>query len=116
MRPTVDVRRPFAVFFGGLVGLAWLLLAVWGQSPFARYLSHHSLEEVRGGGQLMLVFIAGWLLMLLAMMLPTTLPLVVLFNTLVRSRANRSRLVGLLVLGYLSVWVMFGIAVYAGDA
>ena len=70
MRPAVDVRRPFALLFGGLVGLAWVTLALWGQSPYARYLSHHSLEQVRGGGLLMLVFVAGWLVMLLAMMLP----------------------------------------------
>ena len=57
--------------------------ALWGQSPYGRYLSHHSLDELRGGGSLMLVFVAGWLVMLVAMMLPTSLPLVMLFHTLV---------------------------------
>jgi predicted metal-binding membrane protein len=116
MRPTVDLKRPFVVFFGGLIGLAWVTLALWGQSPYARYLSHHSLEDVRGGGLLMLVFILGWLAMLVAMMLPTTLPLVALFHTLVRPRPDRRQLLGLLLVGYLSVWVMFGIAIYVGDA
>jgi len=115
MRPHVDLRRPFTLFFGGLIGLAWLTLAVWGQSPYSRYLDHHSLEQVRGGGQLMLVFVAGWVVMLVAMMLPTTLPLLVLFNRLTLSRVDRPRLIGLLVLGYLSVWTVFGLFVYVGD-
>src|SRR5215208_904393 len=105
MRPTVDVRQPFALFFGGLVGLAWVTLALWGQSPYARYLSHHSLEEVRGGSLLMLVFITGWVVMLLAMMLPTTLPLVAMFSRLVGTRPESPRLLGLLIIGYLAVWV-----------
>ncbi len=116
MWPTIDVRRPFALFFGGLIGLAWVTLALWGQSPYARYLSHHDLEQVRGGGLLMLVFVAGWLSMLLAMMLPTTLPLVAMFNKLTLSRADRPRLLGLLLVGYLSIWIAFGMLIYLSDS
>src|SRR5437879_2700540 len=116
MQPTVDVRRPFALFFGGLVGLAWVTLALWGQSPYARYLSHHSLEDVRGGGLLMLVFVAGWLLMLLAMMLPTTLPLVGMFNKLTHARPDGRRLTTLLIVGYLSIWILVGMLIYLGDS
>jgi predicted metal-binding membrane protein len=116
MRPAVDLRRPFALFFGGLIALAWVTLALWGQSPYGRYLSHHSLDEVRGGGLLMLVFVAGWLVMLLAMMLPTTLPLVALFARLTSARADGRRLVSLLVVGYLSIWVVVGMFIYVGDA
>src|SRR3979411_3124379 len=105
MWPTIDVRRPFGLFFGGLIGLAWVTLALWGQSPYARYLSHHDLEHVRGGGLLLLVFVAGWVAMLLAMMLPTTLPLVAMFNRLTIARPDRPRLLGLLLIGYLSVWI-----------
>jgi predicted metal-binding membrane protein len=116
MWPTVDVRRPFALFFGGLDGLAWVTLALWGQSPYARYLRHHDLEQVRGGGALLLIFVAGWVVMLLAMMLPTTLPLIAMFNTLTRARADRPRLLGLLLVGDLSVWIMFGMLIYLGDS
>src|SRR5438270_443449 len=116
MWPTIDVRRPFALVFGGLIGLAWVTLALWGQSPFARYLSHHSLEQVRGGGLLMLVFVAGWLVMLLAMMLPTTLPLVVMFDRLASARADRRRLLALLLVGYLSIWTIVGMLIYLGDS
>ena len=37
----------------------------------------------------MLVFVAGWLVMLVAMMLPTTLPLMALFNRMTLARADR---------------------------
>jgi predicted metal-binding membrane protein len=116
MRIAVDLRRPFGLFFGALVALAWVTLALWGQSPYARYLSHHDLEVVRGGGLLMLVFIAGWLVMLLAMMLPTTLPLVAMFHKLTRSRTDSALLLALLVVGYLSMWVLFGIGIYVSDS
>src|SRR5713226_3538781 len=107
MRLTLSLRRPFPLILVALVALAWVTLVVWGQSPYARYLSHHSLDEVRGGGSLMLVFIAGWLVMLLAMMLPTSLPLVFMFHRLVQRRTDWARLVGLLLVGYLSIWVGF---------
>ena len=63
----------------------------------------------------MLVFVAGWTVMIIAMMLPTSLPLVHLFHTLVRERPRRTRLVMLLIAGYLSIWIMFGVMVYVSD-
>jgi predicted metal-binding membrane protein len=116
MWPTLDIRRPFGLILLALIGLAWLTLVVWGQSPYGRYLSHHSLDDVRGGGSLMLVFLAGWLVMLLAMMLPTSLPLVTMFQKLVQRRPDRSLLLGLLLVGYLSIWIAFGVLVYVGDS
>ncbi len=110
-----DDRRLFAALMVALITLAWLALWVWGQSPYGRFLSHHSLEAVRGDAALMLVFVAGWTLMVVAMMLPTSLPLVTLFRTLVRGRPDRARLTVLLIAGYLVVWTLFGILVYSGD-
>ena len=110
-----DDRRLFAAVLVALIALAWLALWVWGQSPYGRFLSHHSLEAVRGNAALMLVFVAGWTLMVVAMMLPTSLPLVTLFRTLVRGRPDRARLTALLVGGYLAVWTLFGVVVYCGD-
>src|SRR5204863_136134 len=45
----------------------------------------------------------------------TTLPLVAMFNQLTRARADSRRLMGLLLIGYLSVWLLFGMLVYLGD-
>jgi predicted metal-binding membrane protein len=117
MRVTVRAREPFLLLLVGLVGLSWLTLTVWGQSPYRRYLNHKSLGQVQGsGGELMLVFIVGWLVMLVAMMLPTSLPLVVLFRGLTRRRPDSGRLLALLLVGYLSMWTMFGIRMYMGDS
>jgi predicted metal-binding membrane protein len=62
------------------------------------------------------LFVLGWVLMTVATMLPTSLPLVALFGGVVRRRPGRARLLGLLVLGYLSVWTLLGLVVHAGDA
>jgi predicted metal-binding membrane protein len=108
-------RRYFLPLMGALIALAWLALWTWGQSPYARFLSHHHLDELRAGGSLVLVFIAGWTLMIFAMMLPTSLPLVATFHTLTGRRMDQGQLVALLLVGYLCIWILFGVMVYTGD-
>jgi predicted metal-binding membrane protein len=119
MWPTIRDQRPFVAVFGGLVVTTWLSLWVWGQSPYSGFLSHEELEHVHAvaGGYAVIVvlFVAAWTLMTVAMMLPTSLPLLALFYSLVRQRANRIRLVGLVVLGYLGVWTVFGALVHLAD-
>ena len=101
-------------FIGVLIALAWLALWVWGRSPYDRFLSHHHLDEVESAG-LMSVFLAGWMVMIVAMMLPTSLPLLTSFHTLTSRRIDRGKLLALLVVGYLSVWSSFGVVIYTGD-
>jgi predicted metal-binding membrane protein len=87
-----------------------------GQSPYGRFLSHEHLGEVSlEDSTLILIFVAGWSLMTVAMMLPTSLPLVTLFRTLVHQRPDRTRLVSLLIVGYLGIWMLFGVLVHLGD-
>jgi predicted metal-binding membrane protein len=119
MWPQVRDRRVFVALMVGLIGLTWLSLLAWGSSPYARFLSH---EEVGGsggvgGGYLTVValFVAAWTLMTIAMMLPTSLPLVALFHSFVRRRPTQMRLVVLLIAGYLAVWTLFGAGVHLGD-
>jgi|SRR5215204_671513 predicted metal-binding membrane protein len=107
-------RTYFLPLLGALITLAWLVLWVWGQSPYARFLSHHHLGELRNSG-LILVFIAGWTVMIVAMMLPTSLPLITSFQALTHLRKNQGTLLALLVLGYLCVWTLFGVMIYTGD-
>jgi predicted metal-binding membrane protein len=117
MRLAIKAREPFLLLLIGLIGLSWLTLTVWGQSPYGRYLNHHSLDQTQGGGSgLMLVFILGWVVMLVAMILPTSVPLMVMFYGLPRRRPNVAALVPLLLAGYLSLWTIFGIVVYVGDS
>jgi predicted metal-binding membrane protein len=107
---------------GGLIGLAWATLLLWRASPYARYLDHGSWADVSladticaglpGGAALLAVaaYLGGWLLMLVAMMVPTTLPLVRRFEVVVSERDDGAGLVALLVGGYLSAWMGFALA------
>lgn len=109
-------RKFFNLLMGVLIALAWLVLWAWGQSPYGRLLSHEHLVEVSlDDSAVLLVFVAGWVLMSAAMMLPSSLPLVNLFRTLVQRRPERRRLVMLLIAGYLGVWTVFGVQVHLGD-
>jgi predicted metal-binding membrane protein len=109
-------RRDRAILgasLGALVLLAWLTLAVWEGSPYAAWLGHAG-----GIGPLPLeaaLFAVGWVLMIVAMMLPSSIPLVVTFAALVRRRRHPARLVLLLLLGYLVVWAAFGLAAWIAD-
>jgi predicted metal-binding membrane protein len=111
----VDTRRPLVILLLTLSVLAWLALWLWGQSPYSRYLDHHNLEAVTGNLGLMPLFIAAWVVMTIAMMLPTSLPLITLFETFTRQRPTHTRLVMLLVGGYLGAWSLFGVIIYASD-
>ena len=87
----VDDRRPFTAALIGLIVLAWLVLLAWGQSPYGRFLGHEQLGEVKmslsGDTALVaLAFVAGWTLMVFAMMLPTSLPLLRLFRRMTARR------------------------------
>jgi len=54
------------------------------------------------------LFVAGWMLMTIAMMLPTSVPLIVLFHRIVRGRPSATWLIGLVIVGYLTVWTLTG--------
>jgi predicted metal-binding membrane protein len=99
------------------IGLAWLALALWGVSPYARYLHHDALAEIGSsqGAVLLLVFTGGWTLMTVAMMLPTSLPLIALFQRVTATRPDRTRLLALLLAGYLAVWGAFGLVAHLAD-
>jgi len=109
-----DDRRPFIALMAALFALAWLALWFWGRSPNGLFYGHHGPEVFARGGAFVLVFVAGWTVMVVAMMLPTSLPLIILFHTITRGRRDRALLVALLVAGYLVTWTLFGVLVYLG--
>ncbi len=105
-------RAILAAALGALAAAAWLALWVWEGSPYGHYLHHE------GGGPLPIeasLFAVGWLLMIVAMMLPSSVPLVTTFALLVRRRRHPERLVVLLLVGYLLVWGAFGLAAWIAD-
>ncbi|HME22150.1 MAG TPA: DUF2182 domain-containing protein [Acetobacteraceae bacterium] len=111
----------------GLVALSWITLLIWGASPYARYLYHGDWTTiglgaalcavVPGGAWLVpgLLYCGGWLLMSAAMMLPTALPLIRLFDRMTNERSDRVVLQGLLIAGYLLAWGGFGVIAHLLD-
>jgi predicted metal-binding membrane protein len=116
----VDDRRLFFALLVGLIFLAWLALVAWGESPYARYLDHRQLSDIDlrpDAGDLLslLLIVGGWTVMIFAMMLPTSLPLISMFQKITRRREDGGLLVALLIAGYLLVWGAFGVFAHAGD-
>jgi predicted metal-binding membrane protein len=111
MWPSVRSQPVFVAAFTGLVALSWASLWALGRSPYGDLAHAHGAP----GRGVLLVYLslAGWTLMIVAMMLPTTAPLVALFHSFVRRRANHIRLTAFLVAGYLWVWTLVGFVVYA---
>jgi predicted metal-binding membrane protein len=114
-------RDLFLPAIGSLVAVAWLTLWVWERSPYGRYLSHAELGHLAlDGGESSAVvqaglYVVGWTVMTVAMMLPTTVPLIEIFRRMTRDHARRGQLVGALVLGYLGIWLAFGVAAHVLD-
>ena len=94
--------------------LAWLALWRWGASPYGHAVHlHHGADGPGNTAASLILFVAGWTMMTVAMMLPTAVPLVAVFERVVQPRANRVVLLGLLLGGYLGVWVLAGVVAYA---
>lgn len=120
-------RRQFLLSMGMLVTLAWLTLWIWEQSPYGRYLDHGRWTEIGLAGSICrvlpngtvvlpaLLYVGGWVLMTAAMMLPTTIPLLEGFRRLTRRRQDTGRLVTLVMVGYLTAWLLFGVAAHLLD-
>jgi predicted metal-binding membrane protein len=122
-----DRRDAWLPVVGGLIALTWLTLALWEQSPYGRYLDHGEWLQLGFAGAICrawpagsivlpaLLYVSGWVLMTVAMVLPTTLPLLAIFSRVTSARADRSLLLGLLIVGYLSIWTAFGLLAHAAD-
>jgi predicted metal-binding membrane protein len=108
--------RWYRLAVGTLVLLAWAVLIAWGASPFAGLLDHRRLGEGTLSISQVVIFVAGWTLMVIAMMLPGSLPLINLFSRMVAARPGGFRLLARLIAGYLAVWALVGAAAFGGDA
>jgi len=100
---------------GSIVVLAWVALWWLEQSPYGWLFHQHGgvPEHTQHGQSLGWLpagaFLVGWFLMTVAMMLPTTVPLVSLFRKMIAKRAHAPLLLALLLVGYLTAWLAFGV-------
>jgi predicted metal-binding membrane protein len=104
-----------------LPGIALLVLAVAGWAYIAYQASAMGGMGSMGGARIstmggLVPFVLGWTAMMVAMMVPATLPLVLLYRTVARNRLSPVRArVGMtaLLAGYVAVWAAAGLPVYA---
>lgn len=113
-------RRLFVPLIGLIVGLAWVVLWVWKLSPYANFLDHREFTTIAikpDADSLLFAaaFVSGWTLMVFAMMLPTSLPLLQMFYKMTARRPNRVHLMGLVIVGYIGVWAAFGVGAVLSD-
>lgn len=99
---------------------AWLVMWQFGDSPWSHGLHGH--RPIGGGLSTATfvmtgaIFVSGWIVMTLAMMLPTTTPLVRLFQRLTAARADRTQLAAALVTGHVLAWTACGVLVFVAIA
>ena len=106
-----------------LPGLALMALAAVGWAYVAyQAASMGSMQSAAIGGMDMggigeaALFLLAWTAMMVAMMVPATLPLILLYRTIARNRLSllwARAGVMILLLGYIAVWALAGLPVYA---
>ena len=100
-----------------LAVVAWLALSVWSTGPAGRYLHHGVVaESAIPSGPAVGLFLVGWVLMIAAMMFPSTYELVATFSVVIRSRSDRNRLQLALLGGYVTVWTATGFLALVADS
>jgi predicted metal-binding membrane protein len=100
---------PVLVGSVGLISLtAWLALWQFGVTLHSFALQHHA----GSGSTIALLFVGAWTVMTMAMMLPTSIPLIATFETIAGPRRDRPLLVALVIIGYLATWALVGCVFY----
>ena len=107
------VRVPWPV--PAAIAAAWVV-ALAAQAWAGRgMLGHGALAAGGPRDAALLGFLAGWVLMLAAMMLPSSLPMVRLFTATSASQPRAGAAQALFLGGYAAVWLAFGTAAFAAD-
>ncbi|HJP65569.1 MAG TPA: DUF2182 domain-containing protein [Actinomycetota bacterium] len=90
---------------------------VAGSAAGWRYMMGHD-HVIEGGGSALtglLVFLAGWLVMVTAMMLPSSLPAIRWFRSLDGVAQAPHRRAGAFLAGFAAIWTVIGVGALAGD-
>ena len=103
-----------------LPGLALLVLAAAGWAYVAYQARTMGGMEAVSGARISTMggfvpFVLGWTAMMVAMMVPATLPLILLYRVFARNRLSPGRArvcTAALLAGYVAVWVVAGLPVY----
>lgn len=112
-------HRDPAPLLWGLTGAAWLLLLALEFVPLG-HLAHAAhataglADGARSGSLVLVLFAAGWLVMVTAMMLPTTVPMARMFTVVSARRGSPGPVRAAFFGAYLAVWAGFAAVALAG--
>jgi predicted metal-binding membrane protein len=99
------------------VAAAWGAAVAAEASGIAGSLNHDTLLEGGPGlGPALLLFLVSWQVMVAAMMLPSSLPMVRMFMAASAGVPDRGRALAAFVGAYAAVWSGFGMLAFLGDA
>lgn len=127
-RRLTDPRTVLGLLLATLAAMAWAALWLWSLSPWSRYLGDGGWGDAGALSALCGAIPQGdfivpvslhalaWVVMIAAMMLPTTLPLLLIFRHITQARRDRARLAALVVLGFFAAWFGFGVVAHVADA
>ena len=111
--PTARVPGPILA----AVAAAWGAAVAVEASGIAGSLHHDSLLQGGSGfGPALLLFLVGWQVMVAAMMLPSSLPLVRMFAAASVGAPDRRTALAAFLGAYALVWSAFGLLAFTGDA
>lgn len=99
------------------IAAAWILATIAEASGHSRLFHHDTLIEGGLGVPAALgLFLVSWQVMIAAMMLPSSLPLIRLFNRVAADQEHRRLVLASFLAGYVAVWTVFGFLALAGDS
>jgi predicted metal-binding membrane protein len=106
-----------AFVVAGAAAVAGVVLVAWSRSSAGHLLGHDpgGAGAAGQGAWLLLWFTASWLLMSMATMLPTSIPLLSAVAVVVGDRADARRLLAAVVAAYLGVWALAGLVLAVVD-
>ena len=107
--PAAVERWAVVIVLGMLAAAAWV--AMWFSSASGLLHLHHLSAATVATTPFRFFFVASWTIMTVAMMLPTSLPVIATLHAFASERSDRLLLVALAVVGYLIVWMFFGAVV-----
>jgi predicted metal-binding membrane protein len=105
-----------AVVVAAIAG-AWAVALVAEASGGRSWLHHDALLDGQAPPRAaLLLFLIAWQVMVAAMMLPSSIPMIRLFAAVAVNQERRARLLAHFIAGYALVWTAFGAVAFAGDA
>lgn len=110
-RPRLPVAIPIAI------AVAWGVAVAAQLSGWSSLLHHDTLIE---GGVLplwlaMIVFLVAWQSMIVAMMLPSSIPMIRMFGAASAQQRRRGEVMAAFLGGYAVVWTLFAAVAFLGD-